>query len=91
MGEIAYNKANLTEISQAFLDKKTQIGKIREKMNLYISNIKANWTGDETNLAGRERDFKEILDNLNIIQSNIETIGKFLDEKNTDFSKINYK
>ncbi len=90
MAEISFNAGNLAEITQSFKEHANNVERIRGEIESHIGVIKANWTGSENELAGREKDFTNILANLDKINANINSIAKFLEEKNTDFSQINY-
>ena len=50
-----------------------------------------NWTDASENLVGREKDLKTIIDNINSIESNIKSMIAFLEDKKTNFEKVNYK
>ncbi len=91
MPAVGFNSQNLADISQSFIDSGTKVHSIGDEISGNLAIIRANWTGDEANLAGREKDFKEIMDNVAVIENNINTIASFLNEKNTDFSQISYK
>ena len=91
MGVIGFDSGNLEGISQSLQSASEKVSGIGGDIAQSIANIRNNWTGDEENLAGRERDLEEIQNNLETIRKNIATIAKFLDEKNIDFKKINYK
>lgn len=91
MGVVGFNSENLSGIIESLNASASKVHSIGEDISFYLADIRSNWTGDEANLAGREKDFDQIMNNVNIIETNIMAIANFLNEKKADFSKINYR
>ena len=91
MGDISYNQANLSGKVDAFIGYKNKSDQIGDEVASHIAAIKNVWTGSEAELGGRDRDFDNILTNLNKISANLKSIAEYLNDKNSNFSQINYK
>lgn len=92
MADIGFNSEELAAIAETFGTAANEVKLIGDDIaDVNVATIKANWSGDEANIAGRDRDLNEIVSNVRKIENNLRAVQGFLSEKNTDFSKVNYK
>lgn len=90
MSSFNYNAKDLSAKVDSFRDVASEAKKIQDRVKELIGEIEKLWTGTGEELAGRDKDFGTIINNVESTAANFTSIANFLDEKNTDFSQVRY-
>ena len=71
MAVVSYNKEQLTNIIEQYHSDARKIEEIRSGIEEQITQIREVWTGSGEELSGREKDFANIIENLEKIKMNV--------------------
>ena len=86
MDDIKYDKEAFEEVAGSYSSAKDQAMEISEGIKDSIAKIKTAWIGSDDVIASRDEDFKKIEENLETINSYLQSTSKYLAEKNESFT-----
>ena len=89
--EIKFNKEQLDEISNKYIEDAELIGMINDNFLKALSNIETNWTGEGEDIDKRDHDFTTIKKSLDIASKDLKEMSIYLSEKNNAFSENKYR